>query len=28
MRIKNNHDKFESVKEFIDFLNRGGEGEF
>lgn len=28
MRIKNNHDKFESVKEFIDFLNRGGEVEF
>jgi len=28
MRIKNNNDNFESVEEFIDFLNRGGEVEF
>ena len=28
MRIKNDNDKFETVDEFIDFLNRGGEVEF
>ena len=28
MRIKNDTDKFETVDEFIDFLNRGGEVEF
>ena len=28
MRIKKNNDNFESVEEFIDFLNRGGEVEF
>lgn len=28
MHIKNNNDNFESVEEFIDFLNRGGEVEF
>ena len=28
MRIKNDNDKFETVDEFIAFLNRGGEVEF
>lgn len=28
MQIKNDFDKFETKKEFIDFINRGGEVEF